>query len=137
MARGINHESVANEFLEYTQEEQMHADCIATRIVQLGGEPDFNPANLSSRSHSEYAEGKSLVEMIKKDLVAERIAVDTYREIVRYLGEDDPISRRLMEEIFEKEEEHADDLLNLLSQFDTGETVHIHPNQRDSCTDTQ
>lgn len=120
MARGINHEPVANEFLEHAEEEQMHADRIATRIVQLGGEPDFNPASLSSRSHAEYVEGKNLAEMIKEDLVAERIAIDTYREIIRYLGEDDPTSRRLMEEILEKEEEHADEMSNLLGQFDTG-----------------
>lgn len=114
MAKGINSEPVAQEFLEHANEEQVHADQICTRIVQLGGEPNLNPEGLLSRSHSEYAEGTSLQDMIKEDLVAERIAIDSYREIVVYLGEKDPTTRRLMEEILAKEEEHADDLANLL-----------------------
>ncbi len=117
MARGINSEPIAAEFLEHANEEQEHADRIATRIVQLGGTPDLNPKTISSRSHSEYVQGNSLVEMIKEDLIAERIAIDTYRAIIEYLGEDDSTSRRLMEEILEKEEEHADDLANLLGQM--------------------
>ena len=114
MAKGIHAESVASEFLEHAQEEQQHADQIAERITQLGGAPDFSPDGLASRSHAEYVEGGSLEEMIKEDLVAERIAIDSYREMISYLGEEDPTSRRLMEEILAKEEEHADDLASLL-----------------------
>jgi bacterioferritin len=114
MAKGIHAEGVASEFLEHANDEQQHADQIAERITQLGGEPDFSPDGLVSRSHAEYVEGGSLEEMIKEDLVAERIAIDSYREIVNYLGDADPTSRRLMEEILAKEEEHADDLANLI-----------------------
>src|SRR6267142_3031803 len=114
MAKGIHAESVAPEFLEHAKTEQEHADRIAERIVQLGGAPDFSPEGLATRSHAEYVEGDSLEDMIKEDLVAERIAIDSYKEIVLYLGEKDPTSRRLMEEILAKEEEHADDLANLL-----------------------
>ena len=96
-----------------------HADRIAVRIVQLGGAPDLNPASLTTRSHSQYTEGTTLVEMIKEDLIAERIAIDIYREIIKYLGEDDSTTRRLMEEILEKEEEHADELSNMSSQLDS------------------
>ncbi len=117
MAKGINSEPVAAEFLEHANEEQIHADRIATRIVQLGGTPDLNPDTLVKRSHSQYVQGNSLLEMIKEDLIAERIAIDTYRDIIKFLGEDDSTSRRLMEEILEKEEEHADDMANLLSQL--------------------
>ena len=116
-AKGIHAESVASEFLEHAQEEQQHADQIAERITQLGGAPDFSPDGLVTRSHAEYVEGNSLEEMIKEDLVAERIAIDSYREIINYLGEEDPTSRRLMEEILAKEEEHADDLANLLEDL--------------------
>jgi len=118
MAVGIHAEAVAAEFLEHASEEQRHADQIAERITQLGGAPDLNPAHLLTRSHSEYVEGGSLVDMIKEDLVAERIAIDSYGEIVRYLGENDPTSRRMMEEILAKEEEHADDLAKLLATLD-------------------
>jgi bacterioferritin len=114
MAKGIHAESVASEFLEHAQEEQQHADQIAERITQLGGEPDFSPEGLATRSHAEYVEGGSLEEMIREDLVAERIAIDSYREMIAYFGEQDPTSRRLMEEILAKEEEHADDLASLL-----------------------
>jgi bacterioferritin len=117
MAKGIHAEGVASEFLEHANEEQQHADQIAARITQLGGAPDFSPDGLASRSHAEYVEGDSLEDMIKEDLVAERIAIDSYREIINYLGEDDPTSRRLMEEILAKEEEHADDLANLLEDL--------------------
>jgi bacterioferritin len=117
MARGINLEPVAQEFLEHAQDEQEHADRIALRITQLGGAPDLNPATLLSRSHAEYVEGSTLVHMIQEDLVAERIAIDSYREIIRYLGEDDSTSRKLMEDILEKEEEHADELANLLTRL--------------------
>ena len=117
MASGIHAESVAAEFLEHPNEEQGHADSIAQRIVQLKGEPNFNPEGLLSRSHAEYVEGTSLTEMIKEDLVAERIAIDSYREMITYFGSDDPTSRRLMEEILAVEEEHADDLVSLLEQM--------------------
>ena len=117
MASGINAQSVAQEFLQHANEEQMHADQLAQRIVQLGGEPNFSPQGLSARSHSEYVEGDSLVEMIREDLVAERIAIDSYREMITYLGNDDPTTRRLMETILAMEEEHADDLVNLLEEF--------------------
>ncbi len=120
MASGINASSVAAEFLEHANEEQAHADQIAGRIVQLGGQPDFSPDGLASRSHAEYVEGESLIEMIKEDLVAERIAIDSYREIINYLGDHDPTSRRMMEEILGVEEEHADDLVNLLQEMGNG-----------------
>jgi bacterioferritin len=114
MASGIHAQAVADEFLEHANEEQSHADQIAHRIVQLGGEPDLNPEGLQMRSHSEYIEGTSLLDMIREDLVAERIAIESYGEIVRYLGDNDPTSRRLMEAILAKEEEHADDLKTLI-----------------------
>jgi bacterioferritin len=117
-AQGIHADSVAQEFLEHANEEQQHADQIAGRIVQLGGAPDLSPQGLATRSHAEYVEGDSLVDMIKEDLVAERIAIDSYREIITYLGSDDPTSLRLMEEILAKEEEHADDLVSLLQDMD-------------------
>ena len=117
MASGIHGQSVAAEFLEHANEEQTHADQIARRIVQLGGEPNFSPDGLTSRSHAEYVEGASLTEMIKEDLVAERIAIDTYREMVNYLDNKDPTTRRMMETILATEEEHADDLVNMLQQI--------------------
>lgn len=115
MAKGPNSKSVADEFLAHSNEEQGHADQIAERIVQLGGEPNFSPEGLASRSHAEYVEGVTLTDMIKEDLVAERIAIDTYREIIQYIGEKDPTSRRLMESILAVEEEHADDMADLLA----------------------
>jgi len=117
MASGINAESVAAEFLQHANEEQGHADQIAHRIVQLQGEPDFNPEGLLTRSHAEYVEGSSLIDMIKEDLVAERIAIDSYREMITYFGNQDVTSRRLMEEILAVEEEHADDLVNMLQKM--------------------
>jgi bacterioferritin len=117
MASGIHAESVAAEFLQHANEEQGHADLIAQRIVQLGGEPNFNPEGLLSRSHAEYVEGDTLIDMIKEDLVAERIAIDSYRDIVQYLGNDDPTTRRMMEGILAMEEEHADDLVSLLNEM--------------------
>ena len=116
-ASGIHAEGVAAEFLQHANEEQGHADQIARRIVQLNGAPDFNPAGLVSRSHAEYVEGDTLIDMIKEDLVAERIAIDSYREMITYFGNDDPTSRRLMEEILAVEEEHADDLVSLLEEL--------------------
>jgi bacterioferritin len=114
MASGIQAQAVAQEFLEHANEEQDHADRISERITQLNGAPNLNPEGLATRSHSEYVEGDSLVDMIKEDLVAERVAIESYSEIVRFLGNDDPTSRRLMEEILAKEEEHAEDLKTLL-----------------------
>ncbi|HEU4872113.1 MAG TPA: ferritin-like domain-containing protein [Pyrinomonadaceae bacterium] len=117
MASGIHAESVAAEFLQHANDEQGHADSIAQRIVQLQGEPNFNPEGLLMRSHAEYVEGTSLTDMIKEDLVAERIAIDSYREMINYFGNDDPTSRRLMESILAVEEEHADDLVSLLEKM--------------------
>jgi bacterioferritin len=117
MASGIHAEGVAAEFLQHSNEEQGHADEIARRIVQLKGEPDFNPEGLVSKSHAEYVEGTSLVDMIREDLVAERIAIDSYREMVKYFGNDDPTSRRMMEGILAVEEEHADDLVTMLEDI--------------------
>jgi bacterioferritin len=116
MARGINAESVKAEFLQHANEEQQHADWVAERIVQLNGEPNFNPEGLAARSHSEYQEGSNLIEMIKEDLVAERIAIESYAEIARWLGDDDSTTRRLIEKILKMEEEHADDLANMLTK---------------------
>jgi bacterioferritin len=117
MAKGIHAEGVAAEFLEHAADEQTHADQIAARITQLGGAPDFSPDGLATRSHAEYVEGETLEDMIKEDLVAERIAIDSYREMIQYLAEADPTSRRMLEEILAKEEEHADDLANLLEDL--------------------
>ena len=116
MARGINKDAVANEFLAHANEEQGHADRIADRITQLGGAPDFSPQGLATRSHSEYVEGKDLTDMIRENLVAERIAIESYTEIIRYFGSNDPTSRRLMEEILAVEEEHANDMSDLLER---------------------
>ena len=117
MATGIHAQAVADEFAEHAAEEQQHADQIALRITQLGGEPDFNPEGLLGRSHSEYVPGEGLPEMIKEDLVAERIAIESYAEMVRYTGDGDPTTRRMLEEILAKEEEHADDLRTLLERL--------------------
>ena len=121
MAQGIHSDSVKAEFLQHAGEEQVHADQIATRIVQLNGEPNLNPEGLLTRSHSEYQEGSDLVSMIKEDLVAERIAIQTYTEIIAWLGDQDPTTHRLMEEILAKEEEHAEDMSSLLQQHAAGQ----------------
>ena len=118
MASGIHAEAVAQEFQQHAAEEQGHADQIAERITQLGGEPNFSPDGLSMRSHSQYVEGKSLIEMINEDLIAERIAIDSYREIIEYLGTKDPTTRRIMEGILAVEEEHADDMAKLIATID-------------------
>ncbi|HET6430750.1 ferritin-like domain-containing protein [Dyella sp.] len=125
MASGIHAKSVAAEFLEHANEEQEHADRIAERITQLDGAPDLNPAGLLTRSHADYTEGDDLVDMIKENLVAERIAIDSYREIIQYLGNDDPTSRRVMEDILAQEEEHAEDMATLLEELGkTGEPAN-------------
>jgi bacterioferritin len=117
MANGIHAKSVADEFLEHANQEQEHADRVAERITQLGGNPNFDPDGIQTRSHAEYAEADRLEEMIKEDLIAERVAIQTYSDIVRWLGDSDPTSRRMIEEILEVEEEHADDLARLLAQL--------------------
>ena len=114
MARGIHGQSVGAEFLVHSNEEQGHADLLAARIVQLGGEPDFAPDSLSQRSHAEYVAGDNLAQMIRENLVAERIAIDSYRDMVRYLGDQDPTTSDLLKQILAVEEEHADELADLL-----------------------
>ena len=121
MATGIHAQAVAAEFLEHANEEQEHADVAAERITQLGGEPNFNPEGLAMRSHSQYAEGESLLDMVREDLVAERIAVESYNEIIRYLGDDDPTTRIAIEKILAKEEEHADDMKKILDTLSKSE----------------
>ena len=116
-AKGINSEGVKAEFQQHATDEQGHADQISERISQLNGEPDLNPEGLATRAHSEYETAHELADMIKEDLVAERIAIDTYTQIILWLGEKDPTSRRLMETILEKEEEHANDMADLLTRF--------------------
>jgi bacterioferritin len=127
MATGIHSQAAKEEFLEHAKEEQEHADSIAERIKQLGGKPEMDPAGLTARSHSEYKEGNSLAEMLKEDLIAERIAIESYREMVRFFGDKDPTSRRLMEQILAVEEEHADDIADLLyAQSENGEPRKLY-----------
>ncbi|MFA6228978.1 MAG: DUF892 family protein [Rhodanobacter sp.] len=116
-ASGINSQAIKAEFLEHANEEQGHADLIAERITQLDGKPNLSPEGLLSRSHSDYVEGEDLVDMIKEDLVAERIAIDSYREMITFIGTDDPTTRRMLEGILAVEEEHADDMNSLLEQL--------------------
>jgi bacterioferritin len=118
MATGINAEPVAQEFLQHANDEQLHADQVAMRITQLGGEPNFDPEGLLTRSVAEYKPGNSLVDMIKEDLLAERVVIMWYGEIVRWFGDQDSTTRRLMEDLLAKEEEHADDLADLLAELD-------------------
>jgi bacterioferritin len=118
MAHGVHGEAVAGELLEHAQQEQAHADAIAERIVQLGGAPDMDPGRIALRAHSEYREAETLRQMLEEDLVAERIAIETYTEIIRWLGDDDPTTRRMLENILENEEEHAHDLAELLEEAD-------------------
>ncbi|MEJ2761772.1 MAG: ferritin-like domain-containing protein, partial [Gammaproteobacteria bacterium] len=117
LADGIDSEMAAAEFLQHADQEQQHADQIAQRITQLGGEPDLSPDGLTSRSHSEYVAGRNLKEMIQEDLVAERIAIDTYKEMIEYLAGEDPTTRRMLEDILAVEEEHADDMANLMETY--------------------
>jgi len=117
MASGPVAESASAEFLEHAGEEQEHADRIAERIVQLGGEPEFSPAGMLDRSHSEYMPGTSLLDMIQEDLIAERIAIDSSREMIQYVGENESTTRRLLEEILAVEEKHADDMATLLEEL--------------------
>ena len=117
MAKGLKANVAATEFLEHAQQEAEHADLLAERIVQLGGEPEFNPDTLSKNSHAQYVAGNTLKEMVYEDLVAERIAIDSYREIIQYIGEQDPTTRRIFEVILAQEEEHADDMADLLKDL--------------------
>ncbi|AAZ37851.1 ferritin-like domain-containing protein [Pseudomonas savastanoi pv. phaseolicola] len=114
MASGLKASVAAAEFLEHAEQEAQHADKLAERIVQLGGEPEFNPDLLSKNSHAQYVAGNTLKEMVYEDLIAERIAVDSYREIIQYIGDSDPTTRRIFEEILAQEEEHADDMSDIL-----------------------
>ncbi|HVT01880.1 MAG TPA: ferritin-like domain-containing protein [Thermoanaerobaculia bacterium] len=118
MAQGMNADPIAAEFLQHATEEQGHADEIAGRIVQLGGQPNFSPDGMLMRSHSEYVEGTTLIEMIREDLVAERVAIDSYTEMIRYIGDDDFTTKRMLEGILKVEEEHADDLASFLVDID-------------------
>jgi bacterioferritin len=117
MAVGSVGAAVKAEFLKHAREEETHADRIAERIVQLGGVPDFDPQSLAARSHSEYADDESLADMVEEDLIAERIAIDSYREIIRYLGENDSTTRRLFESILAVEEEHAGELASMRAEL--------------------
>ena len=119
-SKGIYKDAVAQEFLQHATEEQDHADQIAERITQLGGEPNFNPEGITSRSHSEYKEGDNMIDMIKENLVAERVAIESYREMIRFFGENDPTTRRMLEGILSVEEEHANDMVDLLEQHEPG-----------------
>jgi bacterioferritin len=116
-AQGVHAPGIEDEFLQHANEEQVHADRVAKRITELGGNPNLDPEGLASRSHAQYGESETLGEMIKEDLIAERIAIATYSEIVRWLGNDDPTTRRMMEEILAVEEEHADDMRKLLARM--------------------
>jgi bacterioferritin len=116
MARGIHATGVEDEFLEHAQQEQVHADMVAKRICELGGTPNLNPEGLATRSHAQYGEGETLEDMIREDLIAERIAIATYSEIIRWLANEDPTTRRMMEELLATEEEHADDMAKLLAR---------------------
>jgi len=117
MAKGVHSPGVEQEFLEHANEEQQHADMVAKRITELGGAPNLDPEGLATRSHAQYGTGHTLEEMIKEDLIAERIAIATYSEIIRWLGNDDPTTRRLIETILATEEEHADDMASLLARI--------------------
>ena len=114
VTRGVRAKTVAVEFLEHSHQEQGHADKLAERIVQLGADPDFNPAGLVANSHAEYHDGTKLADMVRADLVAERIAIESYREMISYVGDRDPTTRRLLEEILAVEEQHADDLVDMM-----------------------
>jgi bacterioferritin len=116
-AKGLNAAPVAAEFLQHATEEQAHADQIAMRITQLQGEPNFDPDGLALRSHSEYDASVGLLEMVKEDLIAERIAIESYGEMIRWIGDKDPTTRRMLEDILSVEEEHADDLLSILEDI--------------------
>ena len=128
MASGIHSQAIKAEFLQNANEEQGHADLLAERITQLEGKPNFSPVGLLERSHADYVEGENIVDMIKEDLVAERIAIDSYREMITYVGSDDPTTRRVLEGILAMEEEHAEDMNTLLEQLGKeGEPAKLAP----------
>lgn len=116
-ANGRGTKLAEDEFLEHAQQEQEHADKIAERIAQLGGEPDFNPNTLTERAHSEYHSGGDTLAMLKEDLIAERIAISTYRDMIVFIGDKDPTTRRILEDVLAQEEEHADDLVALIENI--------------------
>jgi bacterioferritin len=118
IAEGLPAEAIKQEFLAHANEEQQHADALAERIVQLGGDPNFDPAGLAERSHAEYGTGKALIEILRDDLVAERVAIEAYTEIIRYIGDDDPTTKRLLESILSAEEEHAEEIASMLANLD-------------------
>jgi len=128
MARGIHAKGIAQEFLVHASEELAHADMIAARIVQLGGEPNFAPEGLNARSHVEFAAANSLREMIKENLIAERIAIDSYRDLIQYLGDNDPTTSRMIEEILATEESHADELADWLDDYPKANTGELFTN---------
>jgi len=128
MARGIHAKGIAQEFLVHASEELAHADMIAARIVQLGGEPNFSPEGLNARSHVEFTSSKTLGDMIKENLIAERIAIDSYRDLIQYLGDNDPTTSRMLKEILATEEAHADELADWLDDFPTTNVSEILPN---------
>ena len=117
MVRGAAGEAIKGELMKHAREEQAHADLIAARIVQLGGKPDMNPLGVRERSHTEYVEGGSLSEMVQEDLIAERVAIESYAQIIRFLGNDDPTTRGMLERILADEEKHAEELVSLLSRI--------------------
>jgi bacterioferritin len=123
MATGIYSQPVADEFLAHATEEQAHADQLSVRIRQLGGAPNLNPDGILSRSHTQYIEGENLTDMVRENLIAERIAIESYSEMIRYVGADDPTTRRVLEVILAQEEEHADDMADLLVTFDPKKPV--------------
>src|SRR5215469_15111956 len=129
MATGVHAKSVADEFKEHADDEREHADSLAERIQQLGGKPDFNPKGLLERSISQYVEGETLADMIREDLVAERIVIEIYQEMVRYFGNNDPTTRTILERLLRDEEEHAADLTDLLYVVnpETGKTEGQDP----------
>ena len=131
MSQGLHAEPIAQEFLQHANDEQLHADQVALRITQLGGAPDFNPAGILDRSVAEYNEGNSLIEMIQEDLFAERVVIQWYAEIARWFGDQDPTTKRLMEDLLAKEEEHADDLADLLVDLDVNPSTKAPLVERD------
>jgi bacterioferritin len=143
MATGVHAKSVADEFKEHADDEREHADSLAERIQQLGGKPNFDPRGLLERSVSQYVEGETLAEMIREDLIAERMVIEVYQEMVRYFGDNDPTTRVLVEELLKKEEEHASDLSDLLyianpeTGKSEGEDPGADPLRRESANQTR
>lgn len=118
VAEGLPAEAIKQEFLEHANEEQQHADLLAERIIQLGGDPDFDPNGLAERSHAEYGKGTSLIEILRDDLIAERVAIQSYTEMIKYIGDDDPTTKRILEGILSAEEQHAEEISSMLANLD-------------------